>query len=185
MTTHALIEECRAALAEELAAWNIDPPLHHVKQAHDRCVKWLAMTHTVESLMMLADKVARCDVERGIPTGGLYRGITHNAWVNARDELRHALAQALAPTAQPVAEPMALLWRCLKALKLAGAMCDRVPHRAHTAEPDGALRDLGVMVNKQNDGSHGYRVIYDALEDLEKYLTTPTAQPAAEPRSTK
>jgi hypothetical protein len=37
-----LIEECRAALAEELAAWDIDPPLHHVKQAHDRCVAWLA-----------------------------------------------------------------------------------------------------------------------------------------------
>ena len=87
----------------------------------------------------------------------------------------------LLATAQPAAEPVALLWRCLNALKLAGAMCDRVPHRAHTAEPDGALRDLGVMVNKQDDGSHGYRVIYDALEDLEKYLTTPTAQPAAEP----
>jgi hypothetical protein len=37
-----LIEECRAALAEELAAWDIDPPLHHVKQAHDKCVAWLA-----------------------------------------------------------------------------------------------------------------------------------------------
>ena len=78
------------------------------------------------------------------------------------------------PAAQPAAEPVALLWRCLNALKLAGAMCDRVPNRAHTTEPDGALRDLGVMVNKQDDGSHGYRVIYDALEDLEKYLTAPT-----------
>lgn len=38
----ALIEECRAALAEELSAWDIDPPLHHVKQAHDKCVAWLA-----------------------------------------------------------------------------------------------------------------------------------------------
>lgn len=37
-----LIEECRAALYEELVAWDIDPPLHHVKQAHDRCVEWLA-----------------------------------------------------------------------------------------------------------------------------------------------
>ena len=44
------------------------------------------MKHTVESLMMLADKAARCDVERGIPTGWLYCGITHNAWVSARDE---------------------------------------------------------------------------------------------------
>lgn len=40
--TAALIEECRAALAEELSAWDIDPPLHHVKQAHDKCVAWLA-----------------------------------------------------------------------------------------------------------------------------------------------
>jgi hypothetical protein len=41
-STRALIEECRAALAEELSAWDIDPPLHHVKQAHDKCVAWLA-----------------------------------------------------------------------------------------------------------------------------------------------
>lgn len=29
-----VIEECRDALAEELAAWDIDPPIHHVQQAH-------------------------------------------------------------------------------------------------------------------------------------------------------
>jgi hypothetical protein len=37
-----LITECRDALAEELAAWDIDPPIHHVKQAHDKCEAWLA-----------------------------------------------------------------------------------------------------------------------------------------------
>lgn len=42
MQAHDLIRECQAALAVELAAWDIDPPLHHVKQAHDRCVEWLA-----------------------------------------------------------------------------------------------------------------------------------------------
>lgn len=36
-----VIEQCRVALAEELAGWDLDPPLHHVKQAHDRCVEWL------------------------------------------------------------------------------------------------------------------------------------------------
>ncbi|HEY1129157.1 MAG TPA: hypothetical protein VGF12_07120 [Roseateles sp.] len=41
-SAHALVEQCRAALAEELSAWDIDPPLHHVKQAHDACVSWLA-----------------------------------------------------------------------------------------------------------------------------------------------
>lgn len=40
--TVSLVMECRDALAEELAAWDIDPPLHHVKQAHDRCEEWLA-----------------------------------------------------------------------------------------------------------------------------------------------
>lgn len=37
----SIIRECQAALAEELSAWDIDPPLHHVKQAHDRCAAWL------------------------------------------------------------------------------------------------------------------------------------------------
>jgi hypothetical protein len=37
----AVIEQARAALAEELAAWELDPPLHHVKTAHDACVSLL------------------------------------------------------------------------------------------------------------------------------------------------
>lgn len=40
--TVALIKECRDAFAEELSQWDIDPPIHHVKQGHDNCVKWLA-----------------------------------------------------------------------------------------------------------------------------------------------
>ena len=36
-----LITECRKALAEELAGWDLDPPLAHVKQAHDSCDDWL------------------------------------------------------------------------------------------------------------------------------------------------
>lgn len=39
--TRALVEQCRAALAEELAAWDIEPPLAHVKDAHDACTAWL------------------------------------------------------------------------------------------------------------------------------------------------
>ena len=42
MSARNLIELCRDALAEELGAWDIDPPLHHVKEAHDACVAWLA-----------------------------------------------------------------------------------------------------------------------------------------------
>lgn len=40
--TAALIKECRDAFAEELSAYDIDPPIHHVKQGHDKCVAWLA-----------------------------------------------------------------------------------------------------------------------------------------------
>jgi len=31
------LEKCKKALAEELSAWDIDPPLHHVLEAHDLC----------------------------------------------------------------------------------------------------------------------------------------------------
>ena len=37
-----MIAQCHDALAEELAAWDIDPPLHHVAAAHAACVAWLA-----------------------------------------------------------------------------------------------------------------------------------------------
>lgn len=37
-----LVEKCRAAFAEEMAQWDIDPPIAHVKEAHDACVAWLA-----------------------------------------------------------------------------------------------------------------------------------------------
>jgi hypothetical protein len=43
MTTQELIRQCRDAFAEELAAWDIDPPLYHVKKCHDDCVAWLAV----------------------------------------------------------------------------------------------------------------------------------------------
>lgn len=47
-----LIKECCDALSEELAAWDLVPPLHHVQQAHDRCVAWLrraALTQGAQS----------------------------------------------------------------------------------------------------------------------------------------
>lgn len=36
-----LLEQARNALAEELAAWDIDPPLAHVKDAHDAITEHL------------------------------------------------------------------------------------------------------------------------------------------------
>jgi hypothetical protein len=50
MTTEELIKQCRDAFAEELAAWDIDPPLHHVKKCHDDCVAWLAAQITDEQI---------------------------------------------------------------------------------------------------------------------------------------
>ena len=40
--TVALIKQCRDAFSEELAAYDIDPPIYHVKQGYDNCVEWLA-----------------------------------------------------------------------------------------------------------------------------------------------
>jgi hypothetical protein len=39
--TVLLIQRCRDAFAEELSAYDIDPPIYHVKQGYDDCVKWL------------------------------------------------------------------------------------------------------------------------------------------------
>lgn len=39
--TVALVIECRNALAEELAALDLEPLIHHVQRAHDKCVAWL------------------------------------------------------------------------------------------------------------------------------------------------
>ena len=57
-----LVTECRDALAEEMGAWDLDPPLHHVKQAHDRCVAWLAGLEQAEPVVM--QYIALCDAMR-------------------------------------------------------------------------------------------------------------------------
>ena len=40
--TIALIKQCRDAFAEELAAYDIEPPIQHLHQGHADCVAWLA-----------------------------------------------------------------------------------------------------------------------------------------------
>jgi len=40
------LERWRAAFAEELSAWDIDPPLHHVKASHDEIADLLAASPT-------------------------------------------------------------------------------------------------------------------------------------------
>lgn len=39
----AVIRQCRDALAEELSAYDIQPPIYHVLKAHERCVAWLSV----------------------------------------------------------------------------------------------------------------------------------------------
>jgi hypothetical protein len=56
MSTRELIEKCRDALAEELGAWDIDPPLFHVKEAHDACVAWLAAAPAAPAPVPLTDE---------------------------------------------------------------------------------------------------------------------------------
>lgn len=39
----AALEKCDSALAEELAAWDIDPPIHHVLEASNACAPAIAI----------------------------------------------------------------------------------------------------------------------------------------------
>jgi|GEM_PF-5478039 len=82
----------------------------------------------------------------------------------------------------------------VRALELAMAICDRVPTRWHeVGDAHPIERDIGRMVNVQPDGSHGYRLIADALsaakaapparqavaltdEDVERLFTDPRGQ---------
>ena len=83
-------------------------------------------------------------------------------------------AEDAAKQAEPVQEPVALLWQVRRALSWACAICDAVPNRDSG--------HLGVLVNAQPDGTHGYRLIHDAEAALTEYLMTPTsAPPKAEP----
>jgi hypothetical protein len=78
--TVELITECRDALAEELSAWDIDPPLHHVKQAHDKCVAWLsdhALAQQAEPVRewqgLTEEEIAFCRFEARVEAGPLKR----------------------------------------------------------------------------------------------------------------
>jgi hypothetical protein len=60
-------------------------------------------------ILSLADKMASALEAKGIPTGDLYRGITHDAWVRARAVLLEALEAQAAEIAKLTAERDALL----------------------------------------------------------------------------
>lgn len=49
---------------------------------------------TVSDIMYLADVMARKDKERDIPIGQLWRSITHDHYIEAREALRTAITDA-------------------------------------------------------------------------------------------
>ena len=58
----AAMEKCKAALAEELDAWDIDPPLHHILESHNLCAP--AITALRQALAL--EKMAENERELGI-----------------------------------------------------------------------------------------------------------------------
>jgi post-segregation antitoxin (ccd killing protein) len=101
----ALIETCRAALAEELSAWDIDPPLAHVKDAHDACVAWLAApAQQAAPSLTVGDEPVRLVYRYGDPeTGDQGEPGTYDANGNW-----HPLEDGPAAQAEPAAWRQAL-----------------------------------------------------------------------------
>ena len=52
------LEKSQSALAEELSAWDIDPPLHHVQESHDLCGP--AITSLRQAIAKYTDLDAIC-----------------------------------------------------------------------------------------------------------------------------
>lgn len=86
MSARNLIELCRDALAEELGAWDIDPPLHHVKEAHDACVVWLASQQAEPSEAMV--EAGKAAALASMQEAGIYMS---NSWLT---EMIGAVLQA-------------------------------------------------------------------------------------------
>lgn len=61
--------------------------------------------------------------------------------------------------------PLALLEQLVGALELAGVIVDGVPTRWHELDTTSHSAEVyvGKLVNCQDDGTHGYRVIHDAI----------------------
>jgi hypothetical protein len=95
LRTVELITECRDALAEELSAWDIDPPLHHVKQAHEKCVAWLSDHALAQQAEPAADAETYLRDRYGAARG-------HHAWRELTEAFNAGCASA--QQAEPVRE---------------------------------------------------------------------------------
>ena len=55
------LEKSQSALAEELSAWDIDPPLHHVQESHDLCGP--AITSLRQAISVYESAPPECQTE--------------------------------------------------------------------------------------------------------------------------
>lgn len=133
-----LIEQCRKALAEELAAYDIDPPIEHVKQAHDKCAAFLTATPPASAPEVTEEMVTGMLREylRREPSE---EGIVELEDPVSREFARGLLIAALTAAPQPV-----------------------VPTTAHTV-PQPAEADAGQRsLNKAQDADDAYAKARDA-----------------------
>ena len=55
------LEKSQSALAEELSAWDIDPPLHHVQESHDLCGPAITSLRQAIAELESQEPVAHCE----------------------------------------------------------------------------------------------------------------------------
>ena len=58
------LEMSKAALAEELSAWDIDPPLHHVLTAHELCDPAITAIKQARSALVQEPEIARAAIAK-------------------------------------------------------------------------------------------------------------------------
>ena len=92
--TRAVIELCQKALAEELSAWDIDPPLHHVKEAHEACSAWLAAPQTQ------ADGMQPIDVLTSV-WNAMQNSADGDDLLSKLEHMRDSIGRAIAASPQP------------------------------------------------------------------------------------
>lgn len=106
--TRKLIEQCRAALAEELAAYD-GFEIAHVREAHDAAVAWLERTLDAERAGVsvtdaMVDAAWAVLVDRcGNDYDGDGRTYKHLIWLPDKDDVRAAIDAAMNLTPTPEA----------------------------------------------------------------------------------
>ena len=76
------LEKSQSALAEELSAWDIDPPLHHVQESHDLCGP------AITSLRQAIAELESQEPVAWLRTSGIGSPVVTNEMFNAYPEMR-------------------------------------------------------------------------------------------------